>query len=248
MPGIGINPPLIIFGVEASMQNSVQLTLFNAESTDDNITALGTTAATSYPIHAANTRFTTVAAGTGAVLPPTVSGGIGGFPLAGLSLDIVVDIAAANNLIVYPHPNDVGGTINAVSSVVLIPGSITPFQVIQNGRWFADSIGTGASGSLETIGSQGNIASSGTSQGTATVITQAMANVSSGGGAPAGVTLPVAARGLQVAIAVNNGTGIQVYGNGSDTINGIAGATGIPEGNALIVLYYCFTAGAWLTK
>jgi hypothetical protein len=241
-------PPLIEFGLDSSMQNSTQLVLFNASVVDPAVTALGTTAANAYPIRAGATYVTAAAAGTGLVLPPTSSlVNAGGFAAA-LNLWIGVSSAPVAFPTVYPHPNDVGATINGAASVVLGTLTVTPFQCFSPGLWTADSIGTGAVGSLETIVSQGNVAAAGTTQANATAITQAVVNFTSGGADPAGGTLPTASAGLQIAVANNTGGIIRVYGKGSDTINGGSGATGVTQANALITLYICAANGNWLTK
>lgn len=61
-----------------------------------------------------------------------------------------------------------------------------------------------------------------------------------------GVVLPPAAAGSIV--VVHNSDSAQdvlVFGNGSDTINGTAGATGVALGQGLTGLYFCVTAGVW---
>jgi hypothetical protein len=243
------NPPLVTFGVDNSLQNSIQLTLFDAKVCDPSVTALGTTQANGYQVKSGATFVNAAAAGTGLVLPPTSSFfGDGGIPGA-LTVWIAVSSGVAAFPNVYPHPNDGGSaTINGAASVVLGNNTLTPFQAFAAGQWFADSIGTGAVGSLETIVSQGNVASAGTTQANATAITQALVNFTSGGADPAGGTLPVASAGLQVAVANNTGGIIRIYGNGTDTINGGSGATGVTQANALVTIYICATNGNWLTK
>lgn len=233
-------PTLLKYGVDTGPENQGVRCLFPLTAVDDPVTATGTTAANAYPIVAGMTRFTTVAAGTGAVLPPTTSAP----KLQGAQFWIVN--AGANYLTVYPSLGDTGATINGLSSVVLQPNSITPFCCAAAGIWLADGIGAGFAGSIETIASQGAVATAGTTSATATPITQAMVNVTSGGASPAGVTLPVAKAGLQIAIGNNNGaTILTVYGNGADTIAGSASTT---QAATTIVLYMCFTTGNWVVK
>jgi hypothetical protein len=248
MPGIGY-PPVLQFGLDASLQNSVQLSLANAVAVDAGannagVTATGTTAANAYQIRAGTTVFGFVSAGTGAVLPNT-SGAVN---LQGL--EVAIQNSGLNFLTVYPGVGDVGGTINGGASVVLMPASITAFYCLTTGVWVADGIGAGAAGSIQTVASQGAIASAGTSQTTATKITQALVNVTTGTGTPAGVTLPPAVAGLEIAVANNlpAAATLLVYATGSDTINGTAGATGVSQATGIVTLYYVFTAGAYLTK
>jgi hypothetical protein len=60
-----------------------------------------------------------------------------------------------------------------------------------------------------------------------------------------GVRLMAAVAGLTVAVINNTANPVQVYGNGSDTLNGVAGATGVmlpPQG---IYVFAAAAAGAW---
>lgn len=60
-----------------------------------------------------------------------------------------------------------------------------------------------------------------------------------------GVALMASAAGLDVLVHNNTAYPIQVYGNGSDTINGISGATGVAVPPGDIALFACMVAGAW---
>jgi hypothetical protein len=250
-------PPLVSFSggmfsgrVESTMRESAQATYYNLLSVDAGplgagatVTGSQTTQLNGYQIQASNTWFSTVAAGGACILPQTNRP----FPFAGL--EVFIANTGANNLICFPHPSDTGNSINGQSanaSVVLGPNTVTPFQCFTPGIWFADSIGSGFAGSIETVVSQGNVAAAGTSAGTATPITQAIVNFTSGGNSPAGGTLPPAKGGLQIAIADNTGAGtITIYGSGTDTINGSASTT---VTNQSITLFICAVNGAWLTK
>src|SRR5215475_4011962 len=171
--------PLRQFGVDWSLQESCQVVLFNATQVDGAVTALGTNQATAYPVTCGATLVSSAAAGTGLVLPPTSSAvGQGGASLA-LQLWIAVASGVTNFVTVYPSANDSGATINGQSSVVLGAATVTPFQCFNSGVWLADSIGTGAAGSLETIVSQGTLAATGSTRADAAAITQAMVNVTS---------------------------------------------------------------------
>lgn len=243
--------------VDSQLRESAQQTWYNLVSVDAGPLSVGatigasqTSQAAGYQIQSAVTNFTTVTPGvTGngntptaaAVLPQTSRP----FPFTGLLLYIANN--GANPLNLFPSLGDAGGTINGASSVVLGVATITALTSITPGVWFADGIGEGASGSIATAVSQGNVASSGTTSATATQITQALVNANSGGASPAGVTLPPAKAGLQIAVANNLPASavLTVYANGSDTVNGAASTT---VATATILLFYCFVNGAWLTK
>ena len=59
------------------------------------------------------------------------------------------------------------------------------------------------------------------------------------------VRLPTAVVGQAVVIDNRGAQAAQVFGAGTDTINGIATATGISHGVNQIATYYCFVAGNW---
>lgn len=244
--------------IETSLREAGQFTFFNLTSTDDNAVATGNNQATAYPIRAANTFFSSVPVGTGCVLPQTSCP----TPLDGLIV-YITNGDPVNSLLCYPHPNDPSNSINALAAnapVVLGPRTMTPMvsfsslSEVTAGKWIADGIGEGAAGSIATIISQGNIATSGTTAATATQITQGMVNVTSGGAAPAGVTLPFAQAGMQ--ITVNNtdaATTITVYAqSGTSPLTGstdtVAGGASTTQATATVIIYMCFVNGSWFVK
>jgi hypothetical protein len=62
------------------------------------------------------------------------------------------------------------------------------------------------------------------------------------------VTLPAAKAGMEITLVNNGAQTAQVYGTGTDTINTVAGATGVPQLSLAVTIYYCFVTGAWVTK
>jgi hypothetical protein len=260
-PQVGFAGGFFSGRVESEFRESAQATYYQLVSVDSGPTGVGATIISSqitqalgYQIAASLTWFSTVTpavTGNGntptaaCVLPQTSRP----YPFNGLQ--VVVANYGVNPINCYPHPNDANNSINSLAAntpVVLGPNTITPFQCIVPGTWNAVDIGGGFMGSIETIVSQGNITGGGSSQGTATPVTQAISNVSTSAADPAGVTLPTAKAGANIAIANNSGATIRVYGAGADTINGGSGATGTTQATALITLYICATNGAWLTK
>ena len=248
--------------VHSEDREAAQVTYYQLVSVDAGPTAAGatitsamTSQTTGYQIQASFTWFATVTPGvTGngntptaaCVLPQTSRP----YPFGGLQLAIAN--YGANPINCYAHPSDIGNMINGQLTnvpVVLGPNTVTPFQcLVGSGVWNAVDIGGGFNGSIETVVSQGNVASAGTTNATATQITQAIVNVTSGGASPAGVTLPPAKAGSQVAIAnniVGGATTLTVYGAGADTINGSATQTIAFQ---VITIFICAVNGNWLTK
>jgi predicted RecA/RadA family phage recombinase len=60
-----------------------------------------------------------------------------------------------------------------------------------------------------------------------------------------GVALPVAAPGASVTIVNNTLNPVQVYGNGADTVNGVAGATGVAIPGPCFEIFKAAAAGGW---
>jgi hypothetical protein len=59
------------------------------------------------------------------------------------------------------------------------------------------------------------------------------------------VALPAAVPGLRVTVINDGANSMQVFGSGTDTINGIATATGIAQAVKAVVTYSCTAAGLW---
>lgn len=59
------------------------------------------------------------------------------------------------------------------------------------------------------------------------------------------VILPPAKYGSVVIVKNNGAADATVYAQGSDTINGTAGATGVTQADPLSALYFCVTDGVW---
>lgn len=82
-------------------------------------------------------------------------------------------------------------------------------------------------------------------QTSATPLVSEMNRVTTAASAGASVLLPVSAAGLTIIIENAGANPIQVFGNGTDTINGVAYATGVSQMPQSVAIYTCYTAGAW---
>lgn len=72
-------------------------------------------------------------------------------------------------------------------------------------------------------------------------------NVTSSANDTDGVVLPPALRRAVVWVANDDAAqDVVVFGNGSDTVHGTAGATGVAQGQQTLGLYVCFADGAWI--
>lgn len=80
----------------------------------------------------------------------------------------------------------------------------------------------------------------------ATALGYGLSNVTTVAGAGDSVLLPAAVAGA-VCVLVNSdaSNAMQVFGQGTDTINGVATGTGVSQANGKTAAYYCPVAGAW---
>ena len=85
-------------------------------------------------------------------------------------------------------------------------------------------------------------------QANATQLTASQVQVSTVASLNDSVKLPPSQAGLQITIVNNGANSMQVFGTGSDTINGVAAGTGVAQAAAAVTIYYCFVAGNWVTK
>lgn len=74
----------------------------------------------------------------------------------------------------------------------------------------------------------------------ATPITAVKARVATSAGAADSVLLPPGYPGLEITILNAGANSIQVFGSGSDTINGVATATGVTQNNGVSAIYTCY--------
>lgn len=80
----------------------------------------------------------------------------------------------------------------------------------------------------------------------ATTLGYGLSNVTTVASAADSVLLPAALPGA-LAVLVNNGaSSMQVFGQGTDTINGVATGTGVAQAAGITALYVGTVAGAWM--
>lgn len=100
---------------------------------------------------------------------------------------------------------------------------------------------------------QDGITATGTTQATAFQTTGQTIRVATAG-ASSGILLPPAATGLEVLVINHGANALQVYGNGIDTIDDVATATGVNQMVNSLVIYTCATgasagvAGKWYSE
>ena len=108
-----------------------------------------------------------------------------------------------------------------------------------------DDSGNQTLSGLQYLTAQDSIAAAGANQAGATVLTAEISRVTSGSG---GVALPASAAGLDIMVINHSGSPIQVYGQGSDTIDDVAAATGVSQMNGSMTLYAAAAGGAYYSN
>ena len=102
-----------------------------------------------------------------------------------------------------------------------------------------------ATGYIE--GSVGNaLTAAGTNRATALVLAKQINNITTAA-ASTGALLPVGGIGMRITIFNGGANAMQVYANGSETIDGVAGATGVVLTNAKRCDYFFTAANTWIS-
>lgn len=86
----------------------------------------------------------------------------------------------------------------------------------------------------------------GTNRATSLALTADVNNITTAASGT-GATLPASSAGLCIINFNSGANAIQIYGAGSDTIDGVAGATGVPLTNTKRCLYICVAANTWIS-
>ncbi len=89
------------------------------------------------------------------------------------------------------------------------------------------------------------VTAAGTTQATATQLQYNAITRIGTAASSTGVVMPSAQPGMWMMIANDGAQTVAVYGLGSDTINGTAGATGVTQVTTAAALYFCAIAGKW---
>jgi hypothetical protein len=172
-------------------------------------------------------------------------------PASAAGLELVVHNNTANPVRVYAQGSDTLNGVAGATGVVMPARSVHGFACAAPGAWAVD-LGVGYAGQLPTQLAQSAITAGTTrTQAGATALVAAINRVDTSTAPAAGATLgdgvvlPASAAGLEALVWNNTANNIQVYAAGSDTINGVAGATGVilPPGG--LYIFACAVAGAW---
>lgn len=214
--------------------------LFN-EFAANGLTAAGTTQANALATTTQTTRLTTVAAGTGILLPPSAAG-----------LEVMVINHGANAVMVYGAGTDTIDDIATATGVSQMQNSLVIYTCANAGSWYSEGLATGFSTSsgavLQTVSSADAITPhSGGGQGLAVLLTKMM-NRSNVGAAADSLILPVSQPGMNITYYNGGANAINVFPATGEAINALGANAAFSVATVTGVIFYCFTAGQWFTK
>lgn len=115
-------------------------------------------------------------------------------------------------------------------------------QAITQGNTGASQIATLTAGTFPRTVSDGVTAFAGGGQTNATQLAGTAANVTTVATAADSVKLPAGIAGRFFFLENVTATSMQVFGNGTDTINGVATATGVAQAAGKSAVYFCTTS------
>ena len=211
---------------------------FIYETSADNLTASASATQSGATVITTQTsRFATVAAtGHSVVLPASAPG-----------LELLVMNHGANPMQVFGNGTDTIDDVAYGTGVTQMQNSLVIYTCASAGKWYTEGLHTGfGTLGLPTISTQSGItAHAGGGQGSATAIAYGLNRITTVATQGESVVLPASAVGMQVTINNRGANPCQVYGAGTDTINGIAYGTGISHGINVIATYACSVAGNW---
>lgn len=121
------------------------------------------------------------------------------------------------------------------------PAPFQPWFRLDQGEELNKQLGYPAYSTEDTI-----TASTTQTQAAAYALTAQLSRVTTVATGGNGVALPVALLGKDIMLINSGANAMQVFGNGTDTINGTAGSTGISQPASSAYEYTCTTAGAWI--
>lgn len=135
---------------------------------------------------------------------------------------------------------------NLVVSGAITPSPLTGYEQVDVMAGPVSNITTVAAISDTSLVDQ-SVTALGTNRATAYAIVGQITNITTAS-ASTGVVLPSATKpGMKRWIFNAGANPITVYANGSDTIDGIAGATGVALTNAKRCIYICVASGKWIS-
>lgn len=206
-----------------SMINTLNALFANVTAAGDSAVA-GNLAVTGTSTLTGNTAITGTLTVTGLT---TLNGGLAGGASANIAINtnkFTVAASTGNTLI--------AGTL-AVTGATALTGATTVTGNLTSSAHTARSVDT----TLTAVG---------TNRATALVLAKDINNITTAA-AGTGAVLPAGVVGMELIVNNAGANLIQVYGNGSDTIDGVAGATGVALTNAKRAVFICVAANTFIS-
>jgi hypothetical protein len=119
--------------------------------------------------------------------------------------------------------------------------------VVINSQYLADAMNAGFSVPSSYTGAvAANLTANVTgTQAGATALGYGINQIATSGAAAAAAALPAAVPGAYVTVINDGANTVQIFGSGTDTINGVASATGVTQTPSSEITYWCAVAGQW---
>ncbi len=170
-------------------------------------------------------------------------------PTATAGQIVIVINNSSNAMQVFGAGTDTIDGVATATGVSQMANSAVVYSAAATGNWFTDGLSTGfnTSNGLQTSSFNASVtAFAGGGQASATALTGLVNRVSTVASQGDSVKLPASAPGTVVVIQNSGANAVQVFGAGTDTINGIATATGVSQGINTQAVYISYVAGNWL--
>ena len=192
--------------------------------------------------------------------PPTQTNQFADGPTDNRGVPIIVINSGASTLAVFP---DAGSTINngaANASINVAAGDVVGFYQTSAGQWFTSDNANKLFGNVTIApgkflfesATAGIVAGTTRTQAGATALAQEINRIDTAT-APAagsllgdGVVLPAATAGLTLLVWNNTSNPVQLYANGADTVNGVAGASGVAMPPNALYIAVAAASGGWM--
>lgn len=171
-------------------------------------------------------------------------------PVSVAGMSIIIINSGANSMQVFGAGTDTINNVATATGVAQMANSSVLYVSSVAGKWFSIGLGLGVVASLPTASySNALTAHAGGTQAAALLLPSAINNVTTVASAADSVKLPASAAGLNIIVVNSAATNaMQVYGSGTDTINGVATATGVSQAAGTVVTYVCTAAGSWFSN
>lgn len=213
---------------------------FPTDSFTDGITAFaGGGQGSATPLTSEINRLTVVANNGDSALLPASAGGMG----------IIVINHGAKSAQIYGTGSDTIDDVASGTGVAQMTGSVAFYFCPVAGKWYSNGIGTGYTGSLQTLSFADGLTAAGSSQATGLQLAASINRLTTVA-AGTGANLPANAAGLEIMVINAGANSLTVYPfqGATDTINGNAATVGVQVIANAAVTFVSTVAGTWVAQ